>query len=136
MVSTLIGVALVALAVASVVMRLRARRGARPRTASAGLVRVPGQVVSQHRLTLRWTIRYPLPDGTPHEFLVERTLPEKLSEGMAVPVLVDPADPHRARLDVPERDRVVSGVVIGVAATFVVVLLVVGGFAAFLFSLG
>ena len=67
---------------------------------------------------------------------MERTLPEKLSEGMPVTVLVDPADPRRGRLDLPERDRVVKGVLIGVAAVFGVGLLLVGAFAAFLFSLG
>lgn len=100
MVSTLLGVAVVLTTVAWAAFRLAGRLSRRPRTDASRLVRVSGQVISQHRFTLRRTIRCPLPDGSPSEFRVERTTrPVRLREGMIVSVLVDPADPRRARLD-------------------------------------
>ena len=115
MLSTLFGIALAALVLGSLALRVRGRVSRRPRTADAQLVLVPGQVISQHRFTLRWTIRYPLPDGSANEFLVERTLPEHLRQGMAVSVLVDPADPRRARLDMPGRSQFIQVLLITVA---------------------
>ena len=124
--STAIGVAVLVLAVG---LLLR-RTGGRPR--GGDLVRVPGRVVSQHPFTLRWTIAY----GAAQELTVARTLPERLSEGMPVTVLVDPSDPARARLDLPERERFVRRVVLGVLAAVLVVALLAGAFAGVLFSLG
>lgn len=126
MLSTAIGGAVVVLAAA---LLLR-RTGGRPR--GTDLVRVPGRVVSQHPLTLRWTIAY----GPGQELTVARTLPERLSEGMPVAVLVDPSDPARARLDLPEREQFVRRVVLGVLAAVLVVALLAGAFAGLLFSLG
>ena len=126
MLSTAIGAAVLVLAVG---LLLR-RAGGRPR--GEDLVRVPGRVVSQHPFTLRWTIAY----GGGQELTVARTLPERLAEGMPVTVLVDPADPALARLDLPERERFVRRVVLGVLAAVLVVALVAGAFAGLLFSLG
>lgn len=126
MLSTAMGVAVVVLAGALLVRRA----GGRPR--GVDLVRVPGRVVSQHPFTLRWTIAY----GPGEELTVARTLPERLSEGMPVSVLVDPSDPARARLDLPERERFVRRVVLGVLAAVLVAALVAGAFAGLLFSLG
>lgn len=132
--STLVGVAIVLTSVAWGVFRLAGWTSRRPRGDTSRLVRVTGQVISQHRVTLRWTIRYPLPDGSPSEFLVERTTrPMRLREGMAVSVLVDPADPHRARLDMPQRTAFIRIILIGVAVAFVAPLLV-GGIIVLLFS--
>ncbi len=132
--STLVGVAIVLTGVAWGVFRLAGLTSTRPGGDASRLVRVTGQVISQHRVTLRWTIRYPLPDGSPSEFLVERTTrPMRLREGMAVSVLVDPADPHRARLDMPQRTAFIRIILIGVAVAFVAPLLV-GGIIVLLFS--
>lgn len=117
-------------------LRLRTWAARRPARPTGELVRVAGQVISQHRLTLRWTIRHPLPDGRPHDFEVPRTRPEKLTEGMPVAVLVDPADPLRARLDVPERAALLRRLRLILVLSFAVLLLVALPVAAFLFSLG
>lgn len=119
MLDDLVRVVVVLGTVGGAIYLIRGRTTRRPRTNRAQLVRVPGQVISQHRFTLRWTIRYPLPDGSSSEFLVERTLPEHLREGMAVSVLVDPADPRRARLDMPQRTAFIRAILFGVAAMVV-----------------
>ncbi len=114
----------------------RSRTSRRPRTSEAHLVGVPGQVLTQHPFTLRWTISYPLPDGTPGDLQVERTLPEMLREGMPITVLIDPADPRRARLDVPERAHTISSIRTGVMVSFVFALVVLGLVIGVVFSLG
>lgn len=134
MLSTLFGLAVAVLTLAALALRVRGRMSARPRADDAQLLRVPGQVISQHPFTLRWTIRYPLPDGSANEFLVERTLPEHLREGMAVSVLVDPADPRRARLDMPGRSQFIKVILITVAV-LVGVPLVIAGIVALTLSL-
>ncbi len=134
--STLLGVGVVLTTVAWAAFRLAGWLSRRPRTDASRLVRVSGRVISQHRVTLRWTIRYPLPDGSPSEFRVERTTrPMRLREGMVVSVLVDPADPRLARLDRPERTAFIRMILVGVAAAFLVPLLV-AGIAFLLFRLG
>lgn len=134
--SNLVAGLLIVGALVGVRARLRAGAAQRPQGPAAELLRVGGQVISQHRLTLRWTLRYPLPDGRPHEFEVPRTRPEKLTEGMPVIVLVDPADPRRARLDVPPRAQVLRRLRLILLLFLGAVLLVAEPVAAFIFSLG
>jgi len=126
----------VLLGVGFAIAAARSRTSRRPRTSEAHLVGVPGQVLTQHPFTLRWTISYPLPDGTPGDLQVERTLPEMLREGMPITVLIDPADPRRARLDVPERAHTISSIRTGVMVSFVFALVVLGLVIGVVFSLG
>ena len=86
-----------------------------------GLVRVTGQVLGAQLFSPTYRIRYPLPDGTDGHLRAVVTRPRVLRAGMLVPVLVDPSQPHRARLDVPAHASIVRlvatvwTVIVGVA---------------------
>ena len=85
----------------------------------SGLVRVTGEVLGGNPFSPWWRIRYPLPDGTDGELRAAATRPHVLHPGMRVPVLVDPQNATRARLDVPTHAAIVSlvkWVWIGIAA--------------------
>lgn len=102
--------------------------------APAGLVRVTGEVLGGNPFSPHWRIRYPLPDGSDGELRAVATRPQVLRAGMLVPVLVDPHQPTRARLDVPAHAAVVSivktvwiilgGVAAGCAVVAVVLVVV------------
>jgi hypothetical protein len=93
-------------------------------------IRVPGRVVRlRGRGAGGWVVQYPLPDGSLTELTVPYTRPSPLREGMVVPVLVDPADPLRARLDYePQREvnRVLKAGLTVAGVTVLLLLLLVG----------
>ncbi len=74
-----------------------------------GWVRVPGEVMRLRAFGAGgWTIRYPMPDGSWAELTAAYTRPSALCEGMTVPVLVDPRNPTRARLDFAPHTSVIE----------------------------
>lgn len=125
------------LLVAVLVVGLTRRRpdpvppGALHAPAPAGRVRVTGEVLPASPLSPVLRVRYPLPDGRDGELRAPVTRPAVLRPGMLVPVLVDPARPYDARLDVPAHASVVGivttvwlviGVTVGVAGLSALVL--------------
>lgn len=83
-------------AVAVVLLRWAGELGRARADLRARGVRVAGRVISGSAFGPTRAVEYPLPDGSFATLTVPATRPATLDPGQAVPVLVDPLDPHHA----------------------------------------